>query len=257
MIVATDVAARGLDIEQLSHIVNVDVPSEPETYVHRIGRVGRAGRTGVALTLAEPRDYRRLRAIEELTRTPVVPAKVPTADELRAIRRAKVEAEVRAALGSARRQDLDAFADVLERLKAECDVATIARAALHMAEAANAPQGLGTTADDVAEMKPRARKERGDAAPHGDRGDRAERSTAPMTRLYVNAGRMSNLRPGDLVGAITGETGLAGRQIGKVAIGDRFTTVEVESEFTDTVLAALARTTIKGKKVAARVWNDR
>src|SRR6185295_9325800 len=116
LLVATDVAARGLDVEQLTHVVNYDVPSAPETYVHRIGRVGRAGREGVAITLAEPREHRMLKAIERLTRHRFTVEKLPTVADLRARRLELTRAALQESLLT---DDLDKYRVVVESLADE------------------------------------------------------------------------------------------------------------------------------------------
>src|ERR1700749_2341450 len=131
LLVATDVAARGLDIEQLTHVVNYDVPSAPESYVHRIGRVGRAGREGIAITLAEPRDQRMLKTIERVTRRPITIEKLPTLAMLRTMRLELLRTELRESLLKDD-GDLDAFRAVVGPLGAEFDLFEVGLAAVKM-----------------------------------------------------------------------------------------------------------------------------
>nr|BFE71463.1 hypothetical protein GCM10020092_047640 [Actinoplanes digitatis] len=133
LLVATDVAARGLDVEQLTHVVNYNVPSAPEAYVHRIGRVGRAGREGAAITLVEPREQRMLKAIERLTRQRITVEKVPTVTDLRARR---LELTRSALESSLQADDLDRFRVVIESLTSEFDIETVALAAVKLAHEA-------------------------------------------------------------------------------------------------------------------------
>ncbi|MEU8615160.1 DEAD/DEAH box helicase, partial [Actinoplanes sp. NPDC048791] len=133
LLVATDVAARGLDVEQLTHVVNYNVPSAPEAYVHRIGRVGRAGREGAAITLAEPRESRMLKAIERLTRQRITLEKVPTVTDLRARR---LELTRSALESSLQADDLERFRVVIESLTSEFDIETVALAAVKLAHEA-------------------------------------------------------------------------------------------------------------------------
>jgi len=135
LLVATDVAARGLDIEQLTHVVNYDVPSAPESYVHRIGRVGRAGREGTAITLVEPREHRMLKTIERATRQPITVEKLPTVADLRARRLELVRASLRESL--LKDDDLDSFRAVVEPLGAEFDLFEVALAAVRLAHEAS------------------------------------------------------------------------------------------------------------------------
>ena len=133
LLIATDVAARGLDVEHLTHVINYDVPSAPESYVHRIGRVGRAGREGVAITLAEPREHRMLRNIERLTRQRINVEKVPTVADLRARRMDVTRASIREAI---LQDDLDQFRVVVDSLSDEFDVVDVALAAVKLAHEA-------------------------------------------------------------------------------------------------------------------------
>jgi ATP-dependent RNA helicase DeaD len=130
LLIATDVAARGLDIPRLTHVINYDVPSEPESYVHRIGRVGRAGREGVAITLAEPREHRQLRSIEQFTKQRIPVATMPTVEDLRARRLELVRASLREILVKG---DLDRFRVVVESLADEFGPMEVAMAAVNLA----------------------------------------------------------------------------------------------------------------------------
>ena len=139
LLVATDVAARGLDVDQLTHVINYDVPSAPDAYVHRIGRVGRAGREGVAITLAEPRELRLLGNIERVTGRPIAIEKVPSVADLRARQMEATTAAVRSALEA---EDLDRFDTVLDALVAdgEVDVRDVARAAIKLVHEARSSE---------------------------------------------------------------------------------------------------------------------
>jgi ATP-dependent RNA helicase DeaD len=253
LLVATDVAARGLDIDHLTHVVNYDVPSAPESYVHRIGRVGRGGREGVAITLAEPREHRMLKTIERVTKSKIAMEKVPTVADLKA-RRLEM---TRAALQESLLEDeLDQFRVVVETLADEFDVMEIALAAVKLAHEAG---GLANDEDEIPEAAVRsepARDPRGRAGA-GDREKRPPRqSRQGMTRLYVGAGRSTGIRPQDLVGAIANESSLSGRDIGAIEITHRFSLVEVPDAAAEEVITALRGTTLKGKKVIARRERD-
>ncbi|WP_182902822.1 DEAD/DEAH box helicase [Microbispora sp. H10830] len=253
LLVATDVAARGLDIEQLTHVINYDVPSAPESYVHRIGRVGRAGREGVAITLAEPREHRMLKTIERVTRSRITVEKVPTVADLRA-RRLEL---TRAALQESLMEDgdLDRFRVVVETLADEFDLVAIALAAVKLAHEST---GAAADEEEIPEVAPRAqRPERGPRDDRYGRDDRRGRRTGgAMSRVFVGAGRSAGVRPQDIVGAITGETRVSGREIGAIEIADRFTLVEIPDGAVDEVVQALRRTTIKGRKPIVRRDRD-
>jgi ATP-dependent RNA helicase DeaD len=232
LLVATDVAARGLDIEHLSHVVNYDVPSAAEAYVHRIGRTGRIGRSGVAITLAEPREHRLLRNIEAFTRQKIEMQRVPTVADLRSRRLELLQATLRERLVVG---DFDDVRVVVDALAGEFDLVEIAAAAVKA----------------VLEADGRAEEERDlpepgrPAAPAG-RADPGR----PMVRLFIGAGRAAGIRPGDLVGAITGETGHDSRVVGSIEISDRSSVVEVPRELETEIVAALRGTKLRGRKVA-------
>ncbi|MGE5093949.1 MAG: DEAD/DEAH box helicase [Betaproteobacteria bacterium] len=250
LLVATDVAARGLDIERLTHVINYDLPSAPEAYVHRIGRVGRAGREGVAITLVEPREHHQLRNIERLTRQRIEVAKVPTVADLRVRRLEITQAALREALLA---DDNEHFRVVVDALSDEFDAVQIAMAAVKLYHQATVGEGEGEE-DEIG-----SRAVAAPAAP-GTTGARA--ATAPaafdtitgrdMARIYIGAGRNAGIRPQDLVGAIANEAGVAGALIGAIQIADRFSIVEVPEEVAAQVIKALGKATLRGKKVQVR-----
>jgi len=263
LLVATDVAARGLDVDSLSHVVNYDVPAAPEAYVHRIGRVGRAGREGVAITLAQPREHRMLKAIERVTRQPIAIEKLPTVADVRA-RRLEGTRDAVAAVLDDDAETLDAYRVVVESLAEEHGLMEVALAAVRLAHEAG-----GRDADEAeipeavppprrAERPTGARPERRGPRERPERGERPDRGGRPrgpaegMTRLFVGAGRERGIRPQDLVGAIANEAGLTGRQIGAIEIADRFSLVEVPEAQADAVVSALRGRSIKGKKTTVR-----
>src|SRR3954471_15430069 len=263
LLVATDVAARGLDIEQLTHVVNYDVPSAPESYVHRIGRVGRAGREGVAVTLAEPREHRMLQTIEKVAGAPITVEKVPTVAALCARRLALTRAALRESLLE---DELDHFRVVVETLTDEFDLMEVALAAVKLAHEAGG--GRDADEEELPQASCRSERDTGRAdgrgagrAPAGrgsgrdrPRGSRAAGGAA--ARIFIGAGRDAGIRPGDLVGAITGETQLAGRDVGAIEIHQRFSLVEVPEPAADEVVQALRATMIKGRKATVRRDKD-
>ncbi len=254
LLVATDVAARGLDVEHLTHVVNYNVPSAPEAYVHRIGRVGRAGREGVAITLAEPREHRMLKTIERSTGAKIVMEKVPTVADLRA-RRLEL---TRAALRESLLEDhLDGFRAVVEALTDEFDVMDVAAAAVKLAHEASTGGGADDDSDIpqvAAQVEDRAPRSSGPSRPGAPGGParKGRQLEGPTTRLFIGLGRAAGVRPQDLVGAITGESSLSGRQIGGIEIAERFSLVEVPEPAAEEVIAALRATMIKGRKATVR-----
>ena len=251
LLVATDVAARGLDVAQLSHVVNYDLPSAPDVYVHRIGRTGRAGREGTAITLVEPREHRHLRSIENLTRQKIEVHQIPTVADLRARRLELTRASLRERLLEG---DLDDVRVVVRSLAEEFDVVDIAAAAVKLTEAAARRDGEGES--DIPE--PRRpdwaveSRERGRAARPGQRSPGGE----GMARLFVGAGRQAGIRPADLVGAITGEAGIPSRELGAIEIADTFALIEVPAVRADEIVAAMKSATLRGLKVQIRRDRD-
>lgn len=258
LLVATDVAARGLDISHLTHVVNYDVPNAPKSYVHRIGRVGRAGREGVAITLADPREHGLLRNIERLTRTKIAIESLPTVADMKAHRLEMTRVALRETLLGG---DIDRFRVVVEALGDEFDLWDIAVGAVKMAHEATVAQA-GSDDEDIPEATvPRPSHQKGSG-----RDDRRSRSSGPedggskgrsgghrrtpgTIRLFVGAGRHKGIRPKDLVGAITGEAGISGSQIGTIYIADKYSLVEIAEDVSEKVYAAMKSATIKGRRV--------
>ena len=245
LLVATDVAARGLDVEHLTHVFNYDLPSDAESYVHRIGRIGRAGREGVAITLAEPREHRTLKTIERATKQRIAVEKVPTVADLRTRR---LESTRAALQESMLEDDLDQFRVVVESLAREFDVMEVALAAVKLAHEAG-----GAAADEEDIPEPQLRNDSGKDSGKPPRKPPAGRGPAGgMARVFIGRGRAAGIRPKDLVGAIAGESSLSGRDIGAIEIADRFSIVEVPEDAAEEVIAALRRSTIKGKKATVK-----
>jgi ATP-dependent RNA helicase DeaD len=247
LLVATDVAARGLDVEQLTHVVNYDVPSAPELYVHRIGRVGRAGREGTAITLVEPREHRMLKTIERATGQPIAIEKLPTVADLRSRRLELMRAALREIL---LKDDLDAFRAVVEPLGEEFDPFDVALAAVKLAHETG---GTPHDEEDLPEVELASTDDRGGGRKAVGRDQRRGRpATGDTTRLFVGTGRSAGVRPQDLVGVIAGKSYLSGRDIGAIEIADRFSLVEVPEAAADDVVAALRQVSIKGRKATVR-----
>lgn len=249
LLVATDLAARGLDIQQLSHVFNYDVPSSPDTYVHRIGRTGRAGREGTAITLAEPREHRLLRSIEAATRAKIDVASLPTVADLRARRLELTRASLRERLLAG---DLDDVRVVVESLADEFDIVDVAAAAVKLAHATVAGEAEER---EIPMAPPREERPRGPARekPRRERkrGERIRRD-GDVVRLFVGAGRKAGIRPADLVGALASEAGIRARDLGAIEIADRYSLVEVPDAVADDVVSAMRKATLRGQKVHVR-----
>jgi len=265
LLVATDVAARGLDVEHLSHVVNFNVPASPESYVHRIGRTGRAGREGVAITLAEPREHRLLRNIEQLTKQRIDVATVPTPMDVRARRLDMTRGALRAALEEG---ELDSYRVVTDALASEFDALDVAAAAVKLAHQTLQAEAAHDE-EHIPSIDPRAREPRS-AAVSGKKEFRERRAPAEgshaaagskrkapgraptMVRVYVGAGRSTGLRPADLVGAIANEAGVSAREIGAIEIEERFSLVEVSDTIAEDAIRALRATSLRGQRVTVR-----
>jgi ATP-dependent RNA helicase DeaD len=238
LLVATDVAARGIDIEHLTHVVNFDVPSSTEAYVHRIGRTGRAGREGVAITLADPRAHRLLRNIEHATKQRIAICTVPTPRDVKAHRMDMTRAAVRDAVVAG---DLDAYRAVAEALISEFDPMDVAAAAIRLAHEASEGDGEGESHDDqhIPVIESFARPQR---AP-----GRVESSD--MIRIYISGGTRMGMRPADIVGAIANEARVNPRSIGDIEIAEGYSLVELPARDVDHVIRSLRGATMRGRKL--------
>ncbi len=253
LLVATDVAARGLDIDHVTHVVNFDVPESPQTYIHRIGRTGRAGREGVAITFAEPREHRLLRSIESLTRQKIATAQLPTILDVMAKKLELTRGAIREAILAG---DLDPYRVVVESLSTEFDVMDIAAAAVQLAhlagDGANAELPPMPDAPKSAERKPHGKAARGEARERPVRPSAPPRPEVKLARIYIGSGKNANMRPGDLVGAIANEAGIDAKLIGAIEVSERHSTVELPEGLVNQVVTALRATTIKGKRQTVR-----
>jgi ATP-dependent RNA helicase DeaD len=249
VLVATDVAARGLDIEDISHVFNYHLPDDAEVYVHRIGRTGRAGRTGVAITLVSPREKRRLREVEALTKQPIKKMELPTTAEIHRHRESEVVEKVKIWLGRGRfKRELEL---VQELIDAGHDPLNVAAAALKIARADEKQRPIA----EIAEVKDerRKREETGSREKFKGRDDRAKangsrRGASPargrgdgsheegMVRLKLNKGRAHGIRPNDIVGTIAFHANIPGYTIGKIRIEDKVTFVDVPEDAVEQVL---------------------
>lgn len=228
ILVATDVAARGLDIDNITHVVNFDVPSDSESYVHRIGRTGRAGNTGVALTFITPREFRQLKLIERSIKTKIIRGTLPTDASVLERQREQIVSKMQTILEQDRYQD---YLPIVETLEKDYDVQDIAAAALKfMQEGAKALE------------EPTEEESLPDAL--------ANTGAKPgMVRLFVNIGRSSRVTVRDIVQSIAIEAEIPARSIGRISIYDKFSFVEVPMEHAEKVLAVMHRNTIRGCRV--------
>ncbi len=234
VLVATDVAARGLDIENISHVFNFDLPDDPEIYVHRIGRTGRAGKTGIAISLFSPAEKRNLRQIEAFTRQKLNRAQIPSEEDIRNHREEGLIKQVDIWLrrGRYRRER-----EIVEKLIEDGhDPIEIAAAALKIARADEKQRPIAPV-NEVVELKPsRSLRERGPRERSRTQPASGVSHEAGMVRLSLNVGRKHGIRPNDIVGAIAAHARIPGSSIGKIHIQDKHSLVDIPQEFADQVL---------------------
>jgi len=280
IVVATDVAARGIDVPRVSHVVNYDIPYDTEAYVHRIGRTGRAGRTGNAILFVAPREVSMLRSIERATRSPIAPLTLPSRADVTNKRVADFKASVVEVLNA---EGLDFFANIVSQIAEEQNVGAeeVAAALAMMAQkgkplqiAGEDPQSRPIAAVDSRrpasfadrERKPRF-EERGERPRFEDRGgdkprfeDRPRRDDRPsrpptagdMVRYRIDVGRDHGVQVKDIVGAIANEAGIESRFIGRIGLYDESSTVELPAGMPKEAENALKRTRVRGVPINLR-----
>ncbi len=239
ILIATDVAARGLDIPDVSHVINYDIPESTETYVHRIGRTGRAGKTGTAVTLVSPRESRWIKAIERFTKAPIQPKRLPSATDVNDRRRDVLKRLVSVEL--AKEGDYEAYLQPVKDLAEDHDPLAIAAAVLKLYATETGRTTTEVQKDD-------------DISSAG--GSFGGRSDSGMVRLFINIGRNFHVRPQDFVGAIANEANIPGRSIGAIDIMDTYSFVDVPSEHAQQVINALNNASVKGKPVNVEISNE-
>ncbi len=257
VLVATDVAARGLHVENLSHVVNFDLPTSPEVYVHRIGRTGRAGKDGVALSFLDPREMRLLGNVERQVKKKLPLLQVPSRAQLDAKRADTVAEQVKAAISSPR---VASFNALVAKAGEGATVEQVAAAAMMLLQQKMFPATEGDDVDfptGTTRAPARGRTERSDRPERGERpqrGGREERSrgggsSTPMTALTLSLGEHAGVRPQDLVGAIANEANISSSLIQGVRVNEMNSRVEVPTESVDAIITALHATRIRGRKV--------
>ncbi len=253
ILVATDVAARGLDVDDIEVVVNYDVPRDEEYYVHRIGRTARAGRSGRALTFVGGRELFKLAEIQRFAKTRIRRQRLPSTDDVEEIRNGAVLEKVRRIMET---EAGEKYAALVEKLTGDDHSSLdVAAALLKMIMERDGKPGSSPAAGEPmpeadaggsarTKGKPGKKKERVAAAEPGPRLTAGE-----ATRLKIKLGKLQGVRPGDIVGAITGETGLTGRQIGAIEIHDGFSLVDVPAALAARVIEVMRRCQIKGHPV--------
>ena len=235
VLIATDVAARGIDVDNITHVINFDIPQDPESYVHRIGRTGRAGNTGVAMTFITPREFRQLKLIERTVKTKIQRRQLPTAANVIERQRDQIISKMQTVL------EMNAYHDympIAESLLDDYSAEEVAAAALKLMQegikALEAPQ------EDILAKDLR------------NTGGRPG-----MVRLFINIGKDQKVKPGDILGALAGESGMPGKLVGAIDMYDKYTFVEVPCEYGKEVLQAMKNVKIKGKSISIEPANSK
>lgn len=264
ILVATDVAARGIDVGDVEAVFNYDVPQDDEYYVHRIGRTGRAGREGKAFSLVVGREVYKLRDIQRYCKTKIIPQAIPSLNDITEIKVEKILDQVAEVLEDS---DLSKMVTIIEKKLLEEDYTSLdlAAALLKMA--------MGEDNEDIIDcsVQPRSLDELGSYGQRGrsrgcDRGGygrSSRRGSADygmgeetMSRLFINIGKAQRVTPGDILGAVAGESGIPGRMVGSIDMYDGYTFVDVPGRYAEAVLKAMAHAKIKGKSVHVEKANN-
>ncbi|QNK00532.1 DEAD/DEAH box helicase [Dyella telluris] len=272
ILVATDVAARGLDVERISHVMNYDIPYDTESYVHRIGRTGRAGRSGDAILFVTPREKGMLRAIERATRQPIEEMKLPTVEAVNDVRISKFKQRISDTLAVG---ELDLFQQLIEQYEQEHNIPAIEIAAA-LARIAQGDQPLLLTPPPKREFTPREHSDhRGDRNDRGDRGEREHRSRdrdggqrdftpRPVrphhteegkTTFRIEVGHEHGVKPGNIIGAIANEAGLESQHIGRLSIRGEYSLIDLPAGMPPEVFQHLQKVWVSQQQLRIKEWD--
>ena len=258
ILVATDVAARGIDVDDVEAVFNYDLPQDDEYYVHRIGRTGRAGREGIAFSFVVGKEVYKLRDIQRYCKTKIIPQAIPSLNDVTGI---KVDKILENVADTIEESDLSEMINILEKKLLEEDYTSLDLAAALL------KMMMGEESEDIVDTRePRSLDDldsyysggsrngngRGRGRNSGGRDSRDSRYDSgreDMARLFINIGKNQNVKPGDILGAIAGESGMPGKMVGSIDMYDKYTFVEVPRENADAVLNAMKDVKIKGKNI--------
>jgi len=244
ILVATDVAARGIDVDDVEAVFNYDLPQDEEYYVHRIGRTGRAGRNGMSFTFVFGKDMRKMRDIERYTKSKLAKHEIPSIADVEEKKVNAFFSQVKEVIEAGHlTKQLQWIESLCADSEADYSTVDIAAALLKLA--------LGEDKKEIVEEKPRERRERSD---RGERGERRERrgttgAQEGMVRLFINVGRNQRVQAKDIVGSIAGEVGIPGKLVGSIDIYDKYTFVEVPKENAKAVIEKMKDIQIKGNRI--------
>lgn len=231
ILVATDVAGRGIDVENISHVINYSIPQNPEGYIHRIGRTGRAGRAGIAVTFVTPRESRQLQMIERMAKTKLSRKEIPTTAEVKKARQRLIKENLAEIIETGTHKP---YLTVIRELAESADIEDLGAAALSLAFGS---MEVAELVKSYPRSSERGMREKGT----GEKG---------MSRLFMTLGRKDKIQTAEILKSIAGEAGIPGRSVGKIDIMDSFTFFEVSSDIVEKVIVAMNKAVIKGKKVS-------
>ncbi|MBI4690915.1 MAG: DEAD/DEAH box helicase [Nitrospirae bacterium] len=221
ILVATDVAARGLDIVDVSHVINYSIPQDPDGYIHRIGRTGRAGKSGIALTFVTPREYRQLRLIEQSAKTKIKRASLPTKEEVRQARAEEIISDLGSEISEGKYKK---YLGIVEELSLRYSYQDVAAAALSIM--------FGNMTEDIEEL-----------------GAEHTGSRAGLVRLFITIGRKDKIKVADIIKSISAEAGIPAKKIGNISIFDKFSFVEVPEDLAERVVSAINDIMLHGRRI--------
>ena len=235
ILVATDVAARGIDVDDVEAVFNFDLPQDDEYYVHRIGRTGRAGKTGRSFTFVKGKEVYKLKDIQRYCKTKILAQKIPSIEDVEQVKLEKIMDHIDTVIEE---EDLSAMVDMIEAQVNEADYTTMDIAAAFLKLALRGNEENAANGFENFEF--------------GDTG--AEEG---MVRLFINIGKKQHIKPGDILGAIAGESGIPGRLVGAIDMYDKYTFVEVPREYGKEILQAMTNSKIKGKSINIEPANQK
>ena len=268
ILVATDVAARGIDVDDVEAVFNYDIPQDDEYYVHRIGRTGRAGREGIAFNFVVGHEVYKLRDIQRYCKTKIIPQAIPSLDDITEIKAEKILDQAKEVLTD---MDLSRISHILEKKLLEEDYTSLELAAallrMNMGEEnediifdnrpARSLDDLDSRRDRGDRGNGRGRRDGKGKDGRNSRGGRGKNQDADMARLFINIGKDQKVKPGDILGAIAGESGISGRLVGSIDMYDKYTFVEVPQDCAEEVLECMKNARIKGKNIHMEPANGR
>ncbi|MGE5498810.1 MAG: DEAD/DEAH box helicase [Syntrophothermus sp.] len=261
LLVATDVAARGLDVDNVEAVFNYDMPQDEEYYVHRIGRTGRAGKPGKAFTFVSGNELYKLKDIQRYTKTKIKRLTVPTYDDVEEVKMNQFLDELKKMIEEG---GLKKYVQFVERLMDEeyssLDIAAaLIKQKLAVTDRKSNDNEFEKSYDFDRSDSKRSDSKRSDSKKRS--GSKSEKSfgrpSGKVARLFINVGKKDKIRPGDILGAIAGETGIPGSNIGEIAMFDKFTFVNVPENFADEIISVMQDNQIRGKRINIEIANKK